>query len=71
MSLKLFINFVLLKNLFIYFARDRESEQGRGRERERKRTPSRLHTVSLDPNAGLKPTNFNIMIIPPILYAFL
>ena len=31
------------------------------RERERERIPSRLHTVSMVPDTGLKPTNHEIM----------
>ena len=31
------------------------------RERERERIPSRLHTVSTEPNAGLELTNREIM----------
>ena len=30
-----------------------EDAQGRGRERRRERIPSRLHTVSAEPDAGL------------------
>ena len=30
---------------------------GRGREREGESIPSRLHTVSAEPDAGLDPTN--------------
>ena len=39
----------------------REWERGKERERERKRIPSRLLTVGVDPNAGLHPTNCEIM----------
>ena len=39
--------------------------RGRGRERERERErgriPSRLHTVSTEPDVGLIPTNREIM----------
>ena len=35
----------------------REREQGRGRERRRERIPSRLHTVSVEPDTGLDPMN--------------
>ena len=31
------------------------------REKERQRIPSRLYTVSTEPNAGLDPTNYEIM----------
>ena len=37
------------------------SEGEGGRERERERIPSRLHTVSVEPNVGLKLTNPEIM----------
>ena len=30
-------------------------------ERERERIPSKFHTVSAEPNAGLEPTNREIM----------
>ena len=47
---------VLLFLMFIYFERERKCvcEQRRGRERER--IPSRLCTVSAEPDAGLKLT---------------
>ena len=45
--------------LFIYL--EREHEQGRGRERGRERSPSRLHTVSMETNVGLKLTKHEIM----------
>ena len=38
--------------------REREREE---RERERERIPRRLHTVSVEPDAGLKLTNHEIM----------
>ena len=41
--------------MFIYFERER------GRERGRERIPSRLHTVSTEPDTGLHPTNHEIM----------
>ena len=41
---------------FIYFERKRV-QVGREAEREGERIPSRLHTVSMEPNAGLNPTN--------------
>ena len=53
--------FILFK--FIYF----ESECGGGteregqRQREGERIPSRLHTVSTEPDAGLELTNREIM----------
>ena len=39
----------------------KERERDRERERERERIPSRLYTVSVDPNVGLKLTNYEIM----------
>ena len=53
-------------SLFIYFERDRErdredSEQGRDRERGTQRVPSRLCTVSVEPDMGLEPTNLEII----------
>ena len=34
---------------------------GRQREREREKIPTRLHTIGAEPDAGLKPTNCEIM----------
>ena len=45
--------------LLIYL--ERERVQGRSRERERKRIPRRLHAVSAEPDAGLEPTNRELM----------
>ena len=46
--------------MFIYlFLRERAGEGQR--EREIERIPSRLHAVSTEPNAGLKPMNHEIM----------
>ena len=42
---------------FIYFERRGRAERERGRER----IPSRLHTVSAEPNVGLELTNHEIM----------
>ena len=39
----------------------RSAERERDRETERQRIPSRLHTVSAEPNLGLEPTNFEIV----------
>ena len=41
--------------------RERERERDRDRDRERQRIPSRLHTVSMEPDAGLELTNHKIM----------
>ena len=46
--------------------RKRQRETERERERERERIPSRLHTVSIVPNEGLKLTNCEIMNSPEI-----
>ena len=41
--------------------RDRETTSGAGAERGRERIPGRLHTVSAEPDAGLKLINHEIM----------
>ena len=41
--------------------RVKERESERERERERENTPSRLHTVSAEPNMGLELMNHEIM----------
>ena len=61
---------------FIYFKRERERERGREkicrqekgkeRERERERIPNRLRTASAESDAGLKPTNREIMTLAKI-----
>ena len=51
----LFKNFLMFVYLFL---RERERKQGRGRER----IPSRLQAVSAEPEAGLEPTNREIVI---------
>ena len=62
----IFLKFFL--SLFIYAERESEHEQRRGRkkereiEREREKIPSRLHTVSSEPNMGLDLMNCGIMI---------
>ena len=52
-------------NFLFLFDRETECELGRGREREggreRGRIPSRLHTASVEPGAGLELTNREIM----------
>ena len=47
---------------FINFEREREQVKEEQEERERERIPNRLHTVSIQPNVGLKVTNHEIMI---------
>ena len=63
--LELSLLLLFLKCLFIYFKEERESackhKLGRGRERGRERIPSRLHTVSAEPDAGLHLMNQEIM----------
>ena len=50
--------FILFFSLFIYFERERAEEDQR--EEERKRIPSRLHTISTEPDKGLELTNHEI-----------
>ena len=40
---------------------ERERERERERDRERERIPSRLRTVSAEPDARLEPTNRELM----------
>ena len=47
--------------LFILREKEREREQGRGRHRGRERIPSRLYTVSTEPDVGLTLTNCELM----------
>ena len=60
------LNLTFFKSLFIYLfilrERARAREPGRGRERERERIPSRLCAGNTEPDMGLKPMNFEIMI---------
>ena len=46
-----FFSFLFLK--FIYYLRERGREQGMSRETGRQRSPSRLCTVSTEPDVGL------------------
>ena len=61
------VKLVFFLSSFIYFERERERErecmcvQGRGRDRGKERIPSRLHTVSTEPNVGLDLMNREIM----------
>ena len=48
----------------IYFERERESTSGGGAERGREGIPSRLRTVSTEPDLGLKPTNQTVRSRP-------
>ena len=41
--------------------REREFKWGRDREKGRERIPSRVHAVSMEPDAGLNPMNREIM----------
>ena len=55
---------VIFLSLFIFERkrkRERESKQRRDREKGRESIPSRLHTVSTEPSAGLELTNHKIM----------
>ena len=54
---KFFLNFLV----FIYFCESARMYTGRSRQRQRHRIPSRRHTISPEPNMGLKPTNREIM----------
>ena len=51
---------------FIYFETEREraswrgGKKGRERERERERIPSRLHTASMEPDAGFQPIKHEV-----------
>ena len=53
--------------MYLFILREREREnvcaqnQGRGRERGKERLPSRLCTVSAEPDAGLELTNHEIV----------
>ena len=50
--------------VYLFILRERTQVGGgeeRERERREKRIPSRLHTVSAEPEAGLNPTNHQIM----------
>ena len=57
-----------LKFIYLFWERERERERenrgGAGREGER--IPSRLHTVSTEPNVGLELTNCEIMTLAKI-----
>ena len=45
----------------LFILREREHRGGAEREREAERIPTRLHAVSPEPDAGLEPTNGEIM----------
>ena len=51
--------------MFVYFERERKSKHtsrvGAERERGRERISSRLHTISMEPDVGLKLMNCEIM----------
>ena len=54
------LTFLSFQRLF-YSERRRERQLGRGRGRERDGIPSRLRTVSVEPNVGLDLMNCEIM----------
>ena len=45
----------------VYLERAGKPERGRGRERGRQRSPSRIHPVGVEPDAGLEPTNCEVV----------
>ena len=51
---------VVVFKVYLCWERERAGEEQRERDRERERIPSRLHTVSAEPDAGLKPMNHEI-----------
>ena len=53
--------FFFFLSLFIYLFRERESACAWEQQREGERIPSRLPTVSTEPDVGLKLTNHEIM----------
>ena len=53
--------YYLLNVLLYLFLRETEQAGEGQRERERERIPSRLHTVSTEPDVGLELTNREIM----------
>ena len=55
-SLSFFISFI-----YLFIVRERESVRRAGAETEGERTPSRLCTVSTEPDVGLELTNHEIM----------
>ena len=59
LSMGCFVVVVVVLSLHIHF--ERESREGAERERGRARIPSRLHTVSAEPDLGLELKNCEIM----------
>ena len=53
----------LFSSFYLFILREREQGRGRERERERgrERIPSRLHTLSAEPDVGLEVTNREIV----------
>ena len=51
---------------FLIYLRDRENMQGRGSKRGGERIPSRLHTVSAEPDERLHLMNSEVMICTEI-----
>ena len=57
----IFIMIWIFLHLFLYF--EKERERARAGEGQRERISSRLHTVSLEPDAGLELTNHEVMTL--------
>ena len=47
--------------MYLFILRERVSGRGSERQGERERIPSRLSTVSAEPNVGLKLTNHEVL----------
>ena len=56
-----FLKFIFNIFLLVYFERERESTSRGGAESKTNRIPSRLQTVSAEPNVGLELKNCEIM----------
>ena len=52
---------LFLSNVYLFILRERVRENGTGAERGRERIPSRLCTVSTEPDVGLELMNREIM----------
>ena len=47
--------------MLIYFERERKREEGRGRERDGERESQADSAVSVEPDVGLEPMNYEVM----------